>query len=35
LLESSQIIAAAVAAGQLHVGGGVYDLDEGRVRIVV
>jgi carbonic anhydrase len=34
LLTRSQIIADAVAAGRLRVTGGVYDLDEGRVRIV-
>jgi len=34
LLTGSQIIAAAVAAGRLAVRGGIYDLDEGRVRLV-
>ena len=34
LLARSAIIAEAVAAGHLRVVGGVYDLDEGRVRIV-
>jgi carbonic anhydrase len=35
LVTRSQIIAEAVAEGRLRVAGGVYDLDEGRVRIVV
>lgn len=35
LLTRSQIIAEAVAEGRLRVAGGIYDLDEGRVRIVV
>ena len=35
LLERSHIIAEAVEAGRLRVLGGIYDLDQGRVRIVV
>lgn len=35
LQARSAIIAAAVAAGRLRVAGGLYDLDEGRVRLVV
>ena len=35
LQTRSAIIAAAVAAGRLRVAGGLYDLDEGRVRLVV
>jgi carbonic anhydrase len=34
LLARSRIIAEAVEAGRLKVIGGVYDLDEGRVRLV-
>jgi carbonic anhydrase len=34
LVTRSRIIAAAVAAGTLRVSGGIYDLEEGRVRIV-
>jgi carbonic anhydrase len=34
LVTRSRIIAAAVEAGTLRVSGGIYDLEEGRVRIV-
>jgi carbonic anhydrase len=34
LLSRSAIISGAVAAGRLAVLGGLYDLDEGRVRLV-
>jgi carbonic anhydrase len=34
LLTRSHIIAEAVAAGRLRVAGGVYDLEEGRVRVL-
>lgn len=34
LQSRSAIIAAAMAAGRLQMAGGVYDLEEGRVRIV-
>jgi carbonic anhydrase len=34
LLARSAIIAGAVAAGRLSVVGGLYDLDEGRVRLL-
>ncbi|WP_237214300.1 carbonic anhydrase [Falsiroseomonas oryziterrae] len=34
LLTRSRIIAEAVEAGRLAVVGGLYDLDEGRVRLV-
>jgi carbonic anhydrase len=34
LLARSAIIAEAVAAGRLGLIGGIYDLDEGRVRLV-
>ncbi len=35
LLTRSHIVAEAVASGRLRVVGGVYDLEEGRVRIVI
>ena len=34
LLSSTEIVAPAVAAAQVQIGGGVYELNSGRVRVL-